>query len=210
MQTNVTRNPKVLSKELPSQGLMSTLLSINSAAENFVELSPRGLVRQIRQTEGVEGVRNLLNEALRAESHLKRIREFLEERSAERVVSQQVQEGQREFERLVAKKLLMDSAEFVGAMDWTRQALSKALAANRVFYVQHGRHRYYPKFFSEAQYDRRQIEAVCQTLGELPGASKWQFFSTPKGSLGGKTPLEALKSGKFSMVKAAAEGFLQR
>ena len=29
---------------------------------------------------------------------------------------------------------------------------------------------------------------------ELPGWSKWQFFTTPKASLGGRTPLDALKT----------------
>jgi hypothetical protein len=69
---------------------------------------------------------------------------------------------------------------------------------------------YYPAFFLDPQYERRQLEAVSKVLGDLPGAAKLQFMLTPKGSLGSLTPLQALSKGKVGDVKIAAEGFLQR
>jgi hypothetical protein len=48
---------------------------------------------------------------------------------------------------------------------------------------------------------------MAKRLGKLPGWSKWQFFTTRKGSLGGATPLDALKRGQFDDVEAAAEAF---
>ncbi len=35
---------------------------------------------------------------------------------------------------------------------------------------------------------------VVDGLGDLPGAEKWVFFNTKRGSLGDLTPLEALRA----------------
>lgn len=68
----------------------------------------------------------------------------------------------------------------------------------------------YPAFFVDPRYNVRQLESVCKRLGALPGGSKWQFFVTRKGSLGGVTPLEALLAGDFAAVMLSAEGFRDR
>jgi hypothetical protein len=100
---------------------------------------------------------------------------------------------------------LLEPAELVARLHWTRQALSKALAARRVFFVEHEGARYYPSFFADPKYERRQIEAVSKALGDLPGGAKLAFMTTPKASLEGRTPLEALAAGEVSAAKAAAE-----
>jgi hypothetical protein len=105
---------------------------------------------------------------------------------------------------------LIPSADFVSSLDVTRQALSKAVSANRLFYVEIGGDRYFPAFFVDISYDRHQLEQISKCLGELAGASKLQFFSTRKASLGGLTPLEALAKGRFSAVRNAAAGFAER
>ena len=46
-------------------------------------------------------------------------------------------------------------------------------------------------------------------LGDLPGGSKLQFFVTRKGSLGGKTPLEALATGGLAKVKDVTSAFVE-
>jgi hypothetical protein len=110
---------------------------------------------------------------------------------------------------MVAKGELLDPAAFSERLGWTRQALSKALAANRVFYVEHGRTRYYPAFYADSRYERRQLEGVTRLLGDLPGGAKLQFFLNPRGSLNKTTPLQALARGQLAAVKSAAEGFAQ-
>jgi hypothetical protein len=70
--------------------------------------------------------------------------------------------------------------------------------------------RLYPAFFADPELDRQQLETVAKELRELPGWSKWQFFTTPKASLGGRTPLDALKTGKLQEVRRAAVGFAER
>ena len=104
---------------------------------------------------------------------------------------------------------LLDSGSFASRLHWTPQALSKALAARRVFYVEVGGIRYFPAFYADPLYERKQLEAVTKLLGDLPGGAKLQFFSTPKGSLGRLTPLQALAKGQLVKVKVAAEGFAQ-
>jgi hypothetical protein len=63
---------------------------------------------------------------------------------------------------------------------------------------------YFPYFFADEKYPRRALEKVSKALGKLPGARKWQFFTTPRISLNGKTPLEALSKGQVDAVLSAA------
>lgn len=114
-----------------------------------------------------------------------------------------------EIVSMVARRELLEPAAFTALMGWSRQALSKALAAHRVFFVEHKGARYYPSFFGDSRYERRQVEAVTRILGDLPGGAKLQFFLNPKASLSKQTPLQALARGNFAEVKRAAEGFAQ-
>ena len=126
-----------------------------------------------------------------------------------------VSAGEREgavaaMRKMVQEHALLDSGQFIERRNVTRQALSKALSANRVFYVELDGHRYFPGFFADTRLERKQVEQVSKALGDLPGASKLQFFLTKKASLGGKTPIDALASGQYSRVRVAARGFLER
>jgi hypothetical protein len=118
-------------------------------------------------------------------------------------------DGSSEFKRAVAARELLESSRFIEGMGWTRQALSKAVLANRIFFLEVLGERYYPAFFIDPHHQRRHLEAVSKTLGDLPGAAKWLFFSTPKGSLEGLTPVQALDKGKLQTVKAIAEQFAE-
>ena len=111
---------------------------------------------------------------------------------------------------LIRKSALLQPTPFCERMSWTKQALSKALSSNRVFFVEEEGTRYYPAFYADRAYERRHLEAVTKLLGDIPGSAKLQFFMTGKGSLGGMTPLDALKAGKLAAVKTAAEGFAER
>jgi hypothetical protein len=112
---------------------------------------------------------------------------------------------------LVEKGVLLTSADLIARVDITRQALSNRLAAGNIFYVDGGRNeRYYPAFFADADLDTKAVRKVTKALGELPGASKWLFFTSPRESLGGLTPLEVL-AGKRPTAKAGyASGELER
>ena len=116
----------------------------------------------------------------------------------------------KNLERLIYKGILIKAEELTDQLGWTRQALSKARQARRVFSVEVKGRTYYPAFFADPQYERRQLEIVSKALGDLPGTSRLQFMLTPKGSLNSLTPLEALARGKVADVKIAAEGFVRR
>lgn len=111
----------------------------------------------------------------------------------------------------LAAGLLLTAADFQRALGITRQAISKAVNTWRMFYLDgpSGR-QLYPAFFADASLDRRAIESVSEALGEMPGPSKWQFFTTPRASLGGKTPLEAMTQGGLAKVLLAAAAFRER
>ena len=51
---------------------------------------------------------------------------------------------------------------------------------------------------------------VLERLSSLPKGSQMQFLLTPKGSLGGVTPRQALRQGRFADVERSAQGFLER
>lgn len=109
---------------------------------------------------------------------------------------------------LVQAGELLPPAEFIKRMGWTQQNLDKALEASRVFFVEDGI-RYFPAFYLDKSCDRRQLEAICKALGNLPGGAKLQFFRSHRGSLGGLTPLEALAQGQITTVLAAAKAFAE-
>ncbi|RQV18535.1 hypothetical protein DF018_05815 [Burkholderia cenocepacia] len=120
------------------------------------------------------------------------------------------QQVQAERRMLVADGKLLPAAQTWAGLGMTRQALSKAVASGRIFAVDVGAAQYYPAFYLTADIDRKTLGRVTQCLGGLPGWSKWQFFTTPKASLGNVTPLVALSRGKVGEVERAATAFAER
>jgi hypothetical protein len=120
------------------------------------------------------------------------------------------------FDALLNSGGLLDSARFQERAGITRQALSKAVSARRMFYVEVGGIRAYPAFYLDASLERAKVEAVTKLLGDLSGGSKWLFFTTAKGSLAKpstgtpRTPLQALMDGDFDRVKQTAIGHAER
>jgi hypothetical protein len=112
--------------------------------------------------------------------------------------------------KLAEEGRLVEPRLFAESLNFSRQALSKALKAKRVFYVDVSGQRLYPDFFLDPRYERKQLELVCAALGDLPGATKLKFFTTKKLSLLGKTPLEGLAAGQLARVRVAAQGFAER
>jgi hypothetical protein len=106
---------------------------------------------------------------------------------------------------------LLTSTALAQRLELKTQSLSKAVSANRMFTLDgpSGR-KFYPAFFDHPQVDRDRIEAVCQSLGDLPGPSKWEFFTSPRASLKNLTPIDALARGMLTQVLRAATAFVER
>lgn len=110
----------------------------------------------------------------------------------------------------IAAKKLLTSLEMRQRLGLTTQALSAAVRARRMFVLTGpSGESFYPAFFADEKVDRPVLEKVSKALGGLSGGSKWEFFTTPKISLGDKTPLDALAKGKLDQVLLAAAGFLE-
>lgn len=105
---------------------------------------------------------------------------------------------------------LVDRARFQTEAGLSDLQLDQALRAKRFFAVKLGGDEYIPEFFLDERYDRRLLQSICIVLGDLPGGSKLQFFMTPKGSLNGQTPLDALMDRKVAAVRRSAQGFAER
>lgn len=106
---------------------------------------------------------------------------------------------------------LLTSAQISARLGVSRQALSKAISERRMFWVDGAKGaQWYPSFFTDAMIDRRMLEQVSVALGDLPGAVKWQFFTTPKHSLGGRTPIDAVRAGALEQVLRTAVEVMER
>ena len=105
---------------------------------------------------------------------------------------------------------LIGAREFSEHARWPPEAVERGLASHGLFYLEIDGVRLFPTFYLDARFEAQDLEAVSKQLGSLSGGSKWQFFTTPKGSLRGLTPLEALLAGEISDVMGAAKGFAQR
>lgn len=116
----------------------------------------------------------------------------------------------RRFRELRLAGALVNEREFSARCGCSARALDASLAAYRLFVLEYEGVRYFPAFYVDKTYRRQQLQVVTGILGALPGGSKWQFFTEPKASLGGRTPLEALARGEFASTRRAAEGFASR
>lgn len=208
MTTNaIDRGPREEEKT-PLAGFWARVKSLRKEAQAVQQLPAKALRRFVKTGAPAPAQRAALVKHLtELERSIHEIRQQLEKalRSAARTAK-----ASTDFtpQALIAKGELIQSAALVGRLGWTRQALSKALGASRVFYIEHAGTRYYPAFYVDStRYERRHLEAVSKMLGDLPGGAKLLFFLTPKGSLARSTPLEALAKGKVVEVLAAAEGF---
>lgn len=111
------------------------------------------------------------------------------------------------IEDLIQRGDLIDSAAFAAKLGWTQQKLARESSANRVFFIERARPRYFPAFYADGKYDRRHLATVTKDLGDLDGVTKLLFFLNGKGSLGGLTPLEAISRGKLAEVRDVAEAY---
>ncbi|NVM77447.1 hypothetical protein FHW83_003265 [Duganella sp. SG902] len=113
--------------------------------------------------------------------------------------------------QLLAAGQLISAQELSERLDMSTQAISKSLKDGRLFALEGGGNRLcYPSFYADSALSRRDLYAVTKALGAIPPSSKWQFFTTPKASLNGLTPLQALQQGARDAVLVTAAGFVER
>ena len=193
---------------------------LEEAARHADRLVPRGLKQlpsepaELLGLLGVEGTAAQVRQSLAALSLLSEMFQVLAAYTAPSdaaaVLTVAQRRGERLRNRLIATRALLASDEFASALQITHGALLKALEAKRVFAIESDGENYYPAFLADPSLERRRVESVVQVLGNATGWEKWLFFTTPKTSLGRKTPIEAMKQGAYSRVRLAAAAQAER
>jgi len=105
---------------------------------------------------------------------------------------------------------LIGEAEFARLIGRRPASLEEIVGRQSVFFIEDGGQLRYLSFFVDPQYRRRDLYAASRKLGPLSGGTKLQFFTLPKASIWGITPLVALQRGMTASVLRSAEGFKQR
>ena len=108
---------------------------------------------------------------------------------------------------LVKSGHLVNADVFCNLLGINLLELQAGHSEKRYFGIEVGEEFYYPSFYADSTLKRSEIEAISELLLDLDGGVKWQFFSTPKLTLNGVTPLTALAQGRFQDVAFAAGGF---
>ena len=116
----------------------------------------------------------------------------------------------RNREMLVASGELVSSQRLAETLGVSRQAVQQGRETRRLFSLEARGEDYFPSFYADPGLDRKVLEDITRALGDLPGAEKWAFFTTRRGSLGDMTPLDALRKGKRAQVERAATAFAER
>jgi hypothetical protein len=208
--------PSVATREKPLVADASPQAFLRSAVEQVKNIEALGklddkvLLTTIRKGAGTTSKVKLLKAFLALSRTANRVAALLEPTASVELMQAARTRGLVVREVLVAHKVVLPSGEFSAALNISRQALSKAVQAGRLFALEVGGENYYPSFYLDSEVDRRKLERVSKALGALAGWEKWRFFTTPKGSLAGLTPIDALKKGKYAEVLTAAAGFTER
>ncbi|MBC8642745.1 hypothetical protein IAG25_38765 [Caballeronia sp. EK] len=110
---------------------------------------------------------------------------------------------------LVAKAKLIHESHFRAATNVSEKTLRKEVSAGRIFSVDIEGESYFPTFFLVKQLDQKCLAKVARKLRDLPGWSRWEFFTRPNEALGNLTPLQALFYGDRKQVSRAAVKFVE-
>ncbi|MFM0036186.1 hypothetical protein [Paraburkholderia strydomiana] len=111
---------------------------------------------------------------------------------------------------LVRRGKLLRMDDYLGAADVTEKKLSKSVASGKVFSVELEGEVYIPAFFISPMIHHNDFTKVIRSLGDTPGWTRWNFFTTPTEALGGSTPLQFLAIKKVKPVLKAAAEFAKR
>ena len=119
---------------------------------------------------------------------------------------EQQQQAQRQAD--IASGKLLSETETRDHLRLSTKGLREARNAKRIFALcSPSGESVYPAFFTDPSLDCKVVEKICEALGDLPGESKWHFFTAPRISLGGTSPLQALTNGKVDKVLDLAFAF---
>jgi hypothetical protein len=215
--TEVRRSVRQLRQQSSPAELRTLRLVVNELAAQMEHVLPRpedDLPKPVTQSELARATSEdafgdaVLAAALHHGRKAMVTQDSIEQGNASMALADQIA-GNR-LDSRIDNKALINSGALQRALNVQRQAISGAMKAGRLFaFVGPSGENFYPAFYADPALDRRAIERVSKTLGTLPAASKYYFF-TENSTLLGETPLEALRKGRLAEVLIAATGFVER
>ena len=105
---------------------------------------------------------------------------------------------------------LVPLAQFATLRQQRPQDLERDLAAGRLFAVEIDGERWILQALAHPAIDRRRLARLCRVLHAVPVGARLRFLASPKGSLSGLTPIDALIAASWADVIRAAQGFIER
>lgn len=114
--------------------------------------------------------------------------------------------------RRIESRMLISSNELQAAWNVPPHVIEADVQEERLFAIESPQGGiYFPAFYVETGKIRRQCSrSSMQKLGDLPGAAKYQFFTSRWLSLGRRTALRAIKEGSHGGTLKAAAAFTER
>jgi sarcosine oxidase delta subunit len=189
---------------------LSSLEALNRHATQVEKLPRKRLLEQLSTFGNPQAeAKSLLRHINGLTRRFEQIRQTLQDEQVDRVASAAQHRGTQHLQQMVDQQALLEPTEFAQRLDWTRQALSKALGARRVFFVDLRGARYYPAFFDGRQVRTQAPRSGVEGSGRSSRNGQTAVHVDAQGSLAKLTPLEALAEGKVDAVTAAAEAFAQ-
>jgi hypothetical protein len=129
--------------------------------------------------------------------------------AGEAAMAQARQLAQQDIAVLIQRGELINSAQLQERLGVSRQAISGAVKAGRLFVIiGPGGENFYPDFYADPKLDRRSLEKVIRELGSIPAWSKLSFLTSISVQLKAR-PLEALRAGRVDQVLRSARAFAE-
>lgn len=114
-------------------------------------------------------------------------------------------------DELVALGELINGEELATRLGLSAQTIGEFCSTGGMFFLHDSSGRQcYPAFYASRSILFDDLVAITRVLNGAPASAKWQFFTTPKTSLLGRTPLEALRDGDLQLVITSVTGFMER
>lgn len=109
---------------------------------------------------------------------------------------------------MIANGELISEADFRQRLGLTQRRLSELLADGNVFTLEVDNLEYYPAVLADPALDRKRLQAVCRIIVPAPPDSRLDFLTSPRGSLGDRSPLQMLRNNSdFERLRRIAAGW---
>ncbi|CAB3974540.1 hypothetical protein BLA3211_08060 [Burkholderia aenigmatica] len=106
----------------------------------------------------------------------------------------QLQAARQELRRKVQVRELMEATPFAKRLGISLLRLARLESSGSVFSVDIDGTPHYPALLASHDYEPRRLRKICRIIYPAPASARWHFLTTRWGSLGGLSPLEAMRT----------------